>query len=341
MGKQRYMMINLVYNSQSTGQLYANLWLENQIKSLLDQTNLPALKQKGYELEYVLFTDDETLMALSRHPNFMALSAICEITVIKLTWPPDADRFNARYGLLAQCFKQTMQAIFDPSDTKRLGSYCSVWVADLVFAKGALPKILSRLEQGNDAVFMVPIRGAADSINNVLQQLPGAPTDLELFEMAYKSLHSLWTHATWGNPYFSRMPYSMLWNSGTGLVAHNFSITPIAFKPSKEMMEIRGGIDTDGPTFCKNPYWATDWTDAPVAGVEPLSNGHYPPFNMAPASIPAICEWAPKATHPAQVDYLHKPLFYPSEKTFNAQDLAGTAKDTAERIQAELRRIRK
>lgn len=333
--KQRYIMANLVYNSQATGPLYTNLWLENHLKSLMDKTNLPALKDK-YDLEYVIFTDDETLMQISRHPNFMALGSICEITVIKLSWPADTDRFGNRYGILAQVFNQLMQAIFDPNDKKRINAWCSVWVADLVFAKHSLIKILSRLEDGHDAVFMVPIRSAADAVNQLLTPLPGAPSDMELFELAYNNLHHLWTHATWDNPYFSRMPYSMLWDSGTGLVAHNFSITPIMFKPNEEMLKIQGGIDTDGPTFCKNPYWATDWLDAPVAGVEPLSNGHYPPFLHHKANIPWIVEWSSKATHPAQKGYLDKPLYYPSKAIFNGKALAAKASDIAKELQTQL-----
>ncbi len=325
--KQRYIMANLIYMSQTTGPIYVNLWLENQLKTLLDPTNLPAVKDK-YLLEYVLFTDDETLVQLSRHPNFMALSAICEITVIKLGWPPDADRFASRYALLVQVFQQLLSAIYDEKDSMRREAWCSVWVADLVFAKHSIPKMLKRLEDGHDAVFMVPIRSAADSVNNIFAGLQGAPTDLELFELAYRNLHSLWTHATWGNPYFSRMPYSMLWNSGTGLLAHNFGITPIVFKPNEGMKDVQGVIDADVPAFCKNPYWATDWTDAAVAGIEPLSNGHYPPFTTKRADVKEIAAWSRVGTQPVQAKNLTHPLYYPSKQIFNNETLAGQAADT-------------
>ncbi len=336
--KQKYVMANLIYNSQATGGLYANFWLENHLKSLLDPTNLHALREK-YDLEYVIFTDDETLVTLSRHPNFMALSAVSEITIIKLSWPADTDRFANRYPILAQMFQQLMQAVFDPNDKKRLNSLCSVWVADLVFAKHALPRILRRLEDGYDSVFMVPIRSAADAVNNLLAPLTGAPTDMELFEMAYANLHHLWTHATWNNPYFSKFPYSMLWNSGTGLLAHNFSVTPIAFKPNAEMLNIKGGIDTDGPTFCRNPYWCTDWLDAPVAGVEPLSNGHYPPFLQQGASVDWVAAWAKKVTLPAQAEWLNKPLFYPSRKIFNSLALEAQGAEITVSIQRKLKEL--
>lgn len=318
--KQKFTMCNLVY-----GQLYPDLWLENQLKSLCDPTNLPALREK-YDLEYVLVTDEETLQHITRHPNFMRLTQCCTVPVIKLTWPPDSDRFGSRYGMLVQMFQQVLPEVLAKN------SWFGCWVADLVFAQHSLPKMLARLEQGHDAVFNVPIRSAADSVNPLLQRLPGAPTDLELFEMAYHNIHHLWVASQWDAPLFSKFPYSMLWNSGTGLVSHHFGITPIVFKPTPEMKAVRGGIDSDMPAFFKNPFWAEDWIDAAVAGVEPLSNGHYPPFLQQPSSVEYVARWALKATHPNQKEYLHRELYYPSQRTFNSTELAIEAARTARDI---------
>src|SRR3990167_253729 len=165
MSKQKYIMSNLVYGLNQTP--YPNLWLENQLKSLCDPTNLPALRDR-YDIEYVLLTDQETLDAVSRHPNFMKLSQICAVNVIKMAWPPDADRFASRYGLLCQLFHQTLPVALEQK------ALLSVWVADLVFAQGSLPKMLGHLERGHDAVFNVPIRSAADALGAALAQLPGA-----------------------------------------------------------------------------------------------------------------------------------------------------------------------
>ena len=326
--KQKYIIANLVYGISQTP--YVNLWLENQCKSLCDPTNIPALREK-YDVEYALITDEETLNGITRHPNFMALSQLCNINVIKLVWPPDADKFASRYGLLCQLFHQVLPVALEQN------AWLSVIVADLVYAKHALPRMLKRLEAGHDAVFNVPIRSAADSLNPILASLPGAPTDLELFEMAYANLHHLWVASHWDAPMFSKFPYSMVWNSGTGLVAHNFGVTPIVFKPNADMKNVQGVIDADVPSFFKNPYWATDWTDAPVAGVEPLSNGHYPPFMQHRASIEFVSEWAKQGIMPVQVDNVSRPLFYPSQARFNNPPLAALAKDTAEKIQARIR----
>ena len=327
MGKQKYIMANLVYGVNQTP--YPNLWLENQLKSLCDPSNLPALAEK-YDLEYVLFTDEETLNALTRHPNFMKLTQICPINVIKLTWPADADKFGSRYGLLAQMFQTVLPEALEKK------AWLSVWVADLVFAKGSLPKMLGHLERGHGAVFNVPIRSAADSLNPVLAKLNGAPTDLELFEMAYANLHHLWVASHWDAPLFSKFPYSMLWNSGSGLCTHHFGITPIVFKPNEAMRQVQGVIDGDVPQFCENPYWATDWIDAAVAGVEPLSNGHYPPFLQHRASVQGVVNWAKVGTMPGQHLNLEKALFYPSRARFNNEEMAAYAIMQAGMIKAHL-----
>lgn len=322
--KRTYIMANLVY-----GQLYPQLWLENQIKSLCDPTNLGKLRE-DYDLEYAIFTDEETLQAISRHPNFMALSQLCTVHVVKMQWPADVDKFASRYSILVDMFHKILPVALEKD------AWLSVWVADLVFAKFALPRMLKRLEEGHDAVFMVPIRSAADSVNPFLNKLSGAPTDLELFELAYQNLHHLWVASHWDAPLFSKFPYSMLWNSGTGLCTHHFGITPIVFKPTEEMKNVKGVIDSDVPAFCKNPFWATDWTDAPVAGVEPLSNGHYPPFLQHKASIDFVTAWAKQGIMPEQISNLPHALYYPSKQTFNSNMLSEHGASVAKQLQERL-----
>lgn len=330
--KQRYIMANLVY-----GPLYTDLWLRNQLKSLTDPTNLPALRDK-YELEYAIFTDEETMRNITINPNYVQFAQHCSIHMIKLNWPADSDRVASRYNLLAQMIQQMVPVALER------GAWLSCWVADLVFAKHALPRILKHLEKGHDAVFNVPLRSAADSLVPWLAKLPYAPTDLELFDHAYSHLHHLWVASLWNAPLFSRMPYSMLWKSeGAGLVAHNFAVTPIAFKPTIDMLNVVGGIDSDLPQHFTNPYWATDWTDAPVAGVEPLSNWHYPPFHMHGSSVEHVVDWAVRgnegkpSVHPTQPDHLDKPLFYPSREYFGDEATAAEALRIAIEIQSQVR----
>lgn len=332
--RKRYIMSNLVYGAN-----YPFFFTENHLKSICDPSNLPALREAGWDCEYVIFTDDATLHEVSRNPNFMRLGQVCEINIVKLAWPADSDQFGSRYHLLVQMLQETLKAALE-----KKAYAMSAWVADLVFAKGSIPKMLGHLAKGHDAVFNVPIRSAADAVHPLLAQLPGAPSELELFEMAYTNLHHLWIASDWETRRFSKFPYSIIWDSGTGLVAHNLSVTPIVFKPNERMKDVTGGIDTDLPLFLDNPYWATDWTDAAVAGVEPLSNGHYPPFTKHRASVGRVADWAMRgghnggpAVHPAQVKNLPHPLYYPNKQIFNNEKLAAEAADIANQLQAVLK----
>lgn len=324
------LLTNLVYMSDASGPLYPDLWLTNGLKSILDDSNLPELKRNGWKLEFALFSDDQTMMHISRHPNFMQLSALCEIHLIKMEWPPDADKFASRYGLLTQMVNTVIPIALEKD------AVVGAWVADLVFAKGSLPKMLGKMGEGHDAIFMMPMRGAADCIQPALQALPGAPTDLELFELCYKGMHHLWTHSMWDSPLFSKFPYSMLWNSGTGLVAHNFGITPIVWRPSKDFGELKGGIDSDLPAWFKKPFWATDWTDAPVACVEPLSNGHYPPFLNHRASEEFVVDWAKRSCMPNQFAYLQQAFYYPTKEAFAHAEVDRLAQHTVDSIASKL-----
>ncbi len=134
--------------------------------------------------------------------------------------------------------------------------------------------------------------------------------------MGLECLHPLWVACNWNNPMFTKLPFSLLWNTVGGLLARTFSTTPIIFKPKKEMLESRGMIDGDIPALCDNPYWCHDWTDAPVIGVEPVVC-YYPPFANRPATVGYVREFKTNI-HPTQVQYLEHRCFYPDEKSVQA-----------------------
>ena len=323
--KPRYIMTNLVYGNPYTG-----LFLDNQLKTLLDPSNLPALAER-YSLEYGIFTDEETMPMLTRHPNFLALGKYCDVNLVKISWPPDSDRFGSRYPVLVQIFHQSLQHALEVK-----AKYLSVWVADLVFAKDCLPRILGHMEKGHDGVMMVPIRSAADALLPAFGQLKGAPDDRTLFEMAYNNLHHLWDSCHWESAKFTRMPYSMIWNSYTGLLAHHFGITPIVFEPKESMRNVKGVIDADVPAFCNKPYWCEDWTDAPVAGVEPWSNGHVPSAANHKASVEGVAKWSKIGTMLVQAEYLSHAMYYPDKRTFNEVGIAMRAQGIIDELQSKL-----
>ncbi len=302
LSKPKYLITNLVY-----GDIYARLFLNNHLKSVLDETNLPELA-KTYDIEYLIFTDQQTVKMLSYHPNTLALSKLVKVSTFLFKWPNDnANRFAHRYALLLDMLKESVKkALADEA-------LLTCWVADLVVAKEFFPRIMKRIEEGHGAVFVLPLRAAAEPLAAHLLPKIGAFTDKELCALGLECLHPLWTACLWNTPMFTKLPFCLLWNTVGGLMARTFSTTPIVFRPKKEMLETRGMIDGDIPALCEDPYWATDWTDAPVIGVEPVVC-YYPPFANRPATVGYVSEFKSNI-HPSQVPFLEKRCFYPDEKS--------------------------
>jgi hypothetical protein len=296
--KPKYLITNLVY-----GDIYARLFLNNHLKSILDETNLPALVEK-YDVEYMIFTDQTTLKQLTYHPNIIKLSKLCKVSTYLFAWPTDkVNRFAHRYGLLLNMFHESVKkALAD-------GALLTAWVADLVVAKEFFPRIMKRIEQGHGAVFVLPLRSAAEPMANHLLGRADAFTDKELCALGLECLHPLWTACVWNNPMFTKLPFCLLWPTIGGIMARTFSTTPIVFRPTAKMLETRGMIDGDIPALCENPYWCHDWTDAPVIGVEPVVC-YYPPFANRPASVGLIEEFLGNID-PSQVPFLKHHCFYP------------------------------
>ncbi len=302
MAKPKYLITNLVY-----GDIYARLFLNNHLKSCLDETNLPELA-KTYDIEYMIFTDQPTLKMLTYHPALVALSKLVKVSTFLFKWPDDKlNKYAHRYALILDMVKQSVgKALLDEA-------LVTCWVADLVVAKEFFPRIMRRIEEGHGAVFVLPLRAAAEPMATPLLQQRGAMTDKELCALGLECLHPLWWACDWNNPKFTKLPFTLLWSALGGVMARTFSTTPIIFRPKKEMLLTRGMIDGDIPQHCDNPFWATDWTDAPVIGVEPVVC-YYPTFTQRPASTSYVKEFKSNID-PSQVPFLEKRLFYPDEKS--------------------------
>ncbi len=293
---------NVVY-----GSVYADLFLNQHLKSLLDESNIPSNKDR---LQYFIFTDADTRPHIEAHPNFERLKSLCFTEIILFEWPKQqgqVNRYHHRYAILSQTFQESVRLALER------GSYLSAFTADMVMAKGFLNSIFEKLIAGHDSVFVMPIRAAAESIIPHLNAEPSAYTPHELCRLAYTHLHPLWVACHWRATQFTKLPFSLLWNTGTGLMVRSYSITPIAFVPTVEMAKERAIIDIQVPSMCKNPFWATDWADAPVIGVEPLFC-FYPTFANHKASTQWVKEWS-SCLHQLQKTYLEKKLYYPDKST--------------------------
>lgn len=322
-GKRRYLITNVCY-----GDMYFPIFTELHLPSLLDPTNIPAHKER---MSYYVFSDAETAPKIGTHPNYKRLKELLgdECQIIIFDWdkgapfevapgefaqrpaPSPVVKFNSRYSILIQMFKESVGIAL------KKNAYLSAIVADLVVAKNFIPNLLDKMDKGHGAVFMLPLRSAAEAVAPQLlqhfQKSKGETLEaIDLFNLTYAALHPLWTHCHWDNILFTRLPFALLWNSGTGLLARSFSVTPIIFEPTVHMLSAKQVIDVEIPAHCQNVYWCEDWTDAPVVGVEPLVC-YYPPFGHKPSSIETVGLWAQQTLHPTQFGHLEKKLYFPSK----------------------------
>lgn len=301
--KKKYLITNVVY-----GPLYLKIFLNHHLRSILDDTNLPAIKDRFESIEYRIFTDEETKPKLDADPQMKRLQAYCNVKIQVFEWHrEDHSKYEMRYSVLMDVFKASVDLAL-----KESFDYVTAWVADLVVAREFFPRVMDQMAKDHGAVMVLPMRTAFESMAPFLNQSNRALKDMELFELGYRNLHPLFTSADWNSPRFSKLPFFLLWSNPRGIMARTFSWTPIVFEPNAKMLEGRGMIDGEVPELCRNPYWCTDWIEAPVAGVEPLFC-YYPTFVNFRANVRTLKTWTRQAMHPSQIAFAKKCLYYPSK----------------------------
>lgn len=297
MAPQKLLMTNLVY-----GKRYSEVFLEQNLKSLLDPRNIPAHKDK---IEYLLFTDEETLPIIKNHVNYFKLQCAVQTHVRVFHWPnTNVDRFQARYQLLIDTFKQSVQFGLEKN------MFVSALVADLVFANNYVEKLFEKLNQGYESIFAIPVRSANEALVKELNKYENALSADDLYKVAFENMHPLWLACHWESIHFSKIPFSLIWREQQNLIVKSFAVTPVVFKPTHEMLSAQGVIDAIIPEYCTNPYWASDWVECPLVGCEFL-DCYYPPFSQKQASIDFVTKWAQQSVHPLQHKYLRNSFFYP------------------------------
>lgn len=295
--KKTLTICNTVYGPE-----YAEIFLNYHLKSMLDDTNLLANQDR---VDYAIYTDKQTLPLIRAHKNFERIFNTCPVQFFEFSWPDGARKADERYRALVGTFK--MQVNYALKNNFNL---CSL-VADLVVAKGFVTKMIQRLDEGHDAVFCVPMRSAFESVSKELDKYPQSCSPAEMFGLAYQNMHPIWVASQWGSNQFSKMPYTMLWNSGSGLLARSFSVSPIALVPDPRMLSTDNVLDAALPSLFKNPFWAVDWVNAPIIGMEPI-RCFYPPFRNGRVTADQVREWARRSVHVSQFEHLKKEFWFPS-----------------------------
>jgi hypothetical protein len=300
----KLLITNVVY-----GDLYTSIFLTEHLRSFLDETNIPAFKDR---IEYIIYTDTESVDQIERHPFVKKLNEMIPVRTSVFTWPEKPlDRYSFRYSIQTTMIKESVREALEK------GMLLSCLAADLVVAKDYLKNIFHAFDDSDcDSVLCVPMRTCLESMALTTKKYAFALPAEDLFKAAFNNLHPLWVASHWEAAQFSKIPYTMLWNTGAGLEARSFSVSPIAFKPTEEMKSITGVLDVAVPPLCKKPFLALDWKQCPMIGMEPLIC-YYPPFTNHVASEKWVASWAKKGTRADQLKNLRIPFYYPDKE--NAQ----------------------
>lgn len=292
-------MKKLLISVPCYGEPYTDIFLNLHLGSLLDESNIPAVKDR---VSYLLVTDQETEPRISSHPNFKKLVSMVG-TGIGIAG--EKIKHEAKYDMLITAFKMSVDYAIKNE------MVVSSVACDMVFGKEFIPKVLGYMEHF-DSVFFVPMRSTYEPMRLLLPS-EGAISALNLFKLAHENLHPLWTHAMWKNPFFTKQPYSILWGNEVGLLARSFSVSPLVFTPRPEHLSTNHVLDIEIPNMVKNPIWISDFIDCPIVGVEPI-HCCYPTFHPKEASVEGIKSWMPVLL-PSQLPYLQRKFWYPSQET--------------------------
>ncbi len=273
------LLADLAYGAE-----YARIFLNASLPTLLDASNLPAIKSNA---AFVLFTDAATRPTIEADARFQALQRLVPTTVYTL--PALTDPYGQRYDMQAMTLGLSMARAYKD------GLALVYLTADGCYGAGAIPAMLTKLREGYDSVCGQALRTAAEVTEPALSSGQHAPTASELFQMGIRGLSPLWVASHWDSPCFSTIPYALLWSDAEQLVMRMTSVSVHAIQPTKALLQAKGCPDMVLFQGSAKPYMAYDWAEFPVINVEPL-RCFYPPFQVGlRASATGYCEWAKRS----------------------------------------------
>lgn len=301
------------------GPEYARIFLNAQLPTMLDASNLPAIKSQS---AFVLFTDTATRPTIEADARFQAVQRLVPTTIYHL--PALTDPYGQRYDMQALTLGLSMAKAYKD------GLALAYMTADGCYGQGALPMMLAKLREGYDAVCGQAIRTAAEVTEPILTLGARAPTAGELFRLGFGALNPLWIAAHWESPCFSSIPYALLWSDAEQLVMRMTSVSVHAIQPTKALLAAKGCPDMVLFPGSTKPYLVLDWAECPVINVEPL-RCFYPPFRVGVrASAKGYCEWAKRSVSRDSLRYLeHVWRYQDPDKRPSAESTAKLVEQSA------------
>jgi hypothetical protein len=110
-----------------------------------------------------------------------------------------------------------------------------------------------------------------------------------------------------------------------------FSVTPAVCYPTPDIIKTGGNSDIYIVPLLKNPYFADDWSELPLAEVGFVSSW-YPPFGQYRASTLRVAHWAKQVILPQNILNLRRVAYFKKQSTPVPHNLIHSSSHIAEEI---------
>ena len=303
---------NLVY-----GKSYTDIFLDYHLKSIVENFTRNKSDEKSH---YLIFTTEENIETIQAHKNFALLK---ELFLVKFISIQGNLTYDMRYQVQGAQVQYT--AKFALENNLLLHIAC----ADVYYGENLFKDAAAIINRGYDSVINQPMRAAYESS---APHLGGRVlTTDELFEVGFNNQHPLWTSSNWDSPYFSQIPYQIIWTDEKSICLRGFSLSAQIVVPKEWMLSSGGCTDISFMPHLKNPYYSSDWSELPMIELQHLFS-FYPPFRNKRALIADVASWAKKSVLPENIGNLRKYITY--KKTTDVIDpkLISESEKIAEQI---------
>lgn len=306
---------NLVY-----GERYTKVFLDYHLKTFVDDSNLGGLSEGS---QYVVFTDGKNIEYIKSSVHYKKLVAAIPVKFFVFSAPEDS--YRQRYAIQSFQHKLVVQYALDND------MLLAPLTADHVLGKGVWKKALSILSEGYDGVLSHAMRAGYEGIAPALDMISGAPEPDHLFELSFMNQHPAWLAMNWDSPFFSKVPYHIIWSDSQCLVVRGFSVGVFICQPSAEMASIGGNSDIYTVPLLKRPFFVQDWSDLPWAEMAFLMH-FFPSFCQYRASTLRVAQWAKQVILPVNYHNLRRATYFKKRTTPIPYNLLNASAQVAEEI---------
>jgi hypothetical protein len=262
---------NLVY-----GEIFTKVFLNYHLKSLLENLSSCRLPEGSI---YLVFTDEKNISELDFHKNVAAVRKFLPLEIVVI----DSELKNdMRYHLQSLQMKETIKYCIEKD--LLIHQTC----ADVYYGPNFFQNLIQKISEGFDVIFSNPMRTAYESASPLLITQIYAVDDL--FDIGFQNPHPLWMSSNWNNPYFSVIPYHILWTDSKSIVLRGVSIGVYLCEPREWLLEYHGCSDMINRKKFKHPYYCKDWSELPMLELAFLAT-FFPSFKNQKASVRSVAEW--------------------------------------------------